>query len=962
MASDQMPPPVVLVGSGSPPGEPVATTVVGSVQSASNATEAEPPPWFNTALVRIEEVLVKVLHGSSSQLEQQAFAIGEIRECLGVLVERQEAADKVGDRSKVVTQVFGGLSGGVKKPATNSTSLTTFRQNNMDGSQRSMAGVSDLNNNSSGTGSMNLSVQSVGLSSKKTSLMVKTLSQDQESRSQEENRGIVPGSNRVSEVTSQSLPHTSPLAVPRATSGMSQHSQSQSASMSRVNNSSCMNLAEDEQNGRYVVKECWRQVKAPKKEDPRKAFLNSKRKTRTMGVLPQEGENDLLKGLAVGSYGATKEDDSCGSKLVINPNSTGRLLWDLSSVILLSYDVVTIPLQFFRVEFPLGLQVFLSCFWTIDMICGPFVGFYDKGLLDMRLSRTVKKYVCTWCLFDITVVGIDWIMLYLDSVGGDAASRSFSSIRVIRTVRSLRLLRLVKMKKAINSVKERITSDLSRTLFNVGALIVLIVAIAHVIACCWYGLGFHMRERGHNSWLSMQTLPSNEAITFDASTRDYKYITALHWSLTQFTPASMEVVPQNTSERTFAVLVLLFAMVIFSSFVSALTSTITRFSNKHRERNHQFELLRRFLKDMSVSHFLAVRLEQYLEHIVSVRQLHVEMEDVVLLDLLSKPLRMDLDKEIYGPVLSVHPFFEIFNTKDSAAMRKVCSTCINTAHLSAGDSLFQTGEPCHHMFFVLEGTLKYHLADGQKTSGLSQSSMSAGKWAGRLAPGMTSTLGEDEQYGILNDDSIIEQGGWCCEAVLWTNWNHQGVMRACTNCKVLTVDAREFSTLTAAHAKIAHHALMYAQEFCRQLNELQDEDCLSDLPLVDMDRLICEGFDSSTAKKSIGASESTVLALGGSRGRRLSGSDPLKQSMNAITTFIDASKRFISNNNNGPQQAGKRLSMDKDFDSSFNNAAISEDVRDEDATEECGDMFDRPPEGKAPARYAESVQSKVHSC
>ena len=33
----------------------------------------------------------------------------------------------------------------------------------------------------------------------------------------------------------------------------------------------------------------------------------------------------------------------------------------------------------------------------------------------------------------------------------------------------------------------------------------------------------------------------------------YKYSTALHWSLTQFTPASMEVMPQNEYERFFTV-------------------------------------------------------------------------------------------------------------------------------------------------------------------------------------------------------------------------------------------------------------------------------------------------------------------------------------------------------------------------------------------------------------------------
>merc|ERR1712124_215373 len=41
-------------------------------------------------------------------------------------------------------------------------------------------------------------------------------------------------------------------------------------------------------------------------------------------------------------------------------------------------------------------------------------------------------------------------------------------------------------------------------------------------------------------------------------------------------------------------------------------------------------------------------------------------------------------------------------------MRKVCSACLSIAHLSAGDILFQPGEPCHHVYFIQSGSLKYY--------------------------------------------------------------------------------------------------------------------------------------------------------------------------------------------------------------------------------------------------------------
>merc|ERR1719181_2010605 len=94
----------------------------------------------------------------------------------------------------------------------------------------------------------------------------------------------------------------------------------------------------------------------------------------------------------------------------------------------------------------------------------------------------------------------------------------------------------------------------------------------------------------------------------------YLYTTSLHWSLTQFTPASMEVYPENARERTFAIVVLVFALVTFSSFVSSITNAMTHLRNMNSEFEKQLLVFQRYLRYHRISTPLAVRMRRHLEH------------------------------------------------------------------------------------------------------------------------------------------------------------------------------------------------------------------------------------------------------------------------------------------------------------------------------------------------------------
>merc|ERR1712110_795830 len=81
----------------------------------------------------------------------------------------------------------------------------------------------------------------------------------------------------------------------------------------------------------------------------------------------------------------------------------------------------------------------------------------------------------------------------------------------------------------------------------------------------------------------------------------YRYATSLHWSVTQFTPASMEVSATNLSERIYSVVTILCAMVVFSTFISSITEAMTHLRKVNSRRDEEYAVLRAYFTENKVS-------------------------------------------------------------------------------------------------------------------------------------------------------------------------------------------------------------------------------------------------------------------------------------------------------------------------------------------------------------------------
>jgi len=445
-----------------------------------------------------------------------------------------------------------------------------------------------------------------------------------------------------------------------------------------------------------------------------------------------------------------------------------------------------------------------------------------QGIIEMRHSKIAIHYMKTWLFFDIVVVGCDLFISLLQEAQESAVSdgdvgyvRLGKSLRFLRT---LRLLRLLKVQGMLSEVIKQIQSEASLILLGIMKLIIFILLVNHVIACIWFWIGSMPNQV--NGWVAYNELDS----TYNDDLA-YKYLTSLHWSMTQFTPASMEVTPKNAVERFYNVVTLLFAMITFSSFVSSITNAMTQLRNLNSADAEQQAVLRKLFTEQSVSVALVSRCHAVLSNRKDRAKRRTHLKDARLLDILPASLRLDIQEEVYAKILIEHPFFWSIHTFQPKLLRKIYNnnSVLEEKSLSAGAEVFNIGEQADRMSFVVVGTLSYVFpGDLQLKSMGTSMSLACSSW------GSTNSLDSEPASpgGRTADGSVtarVTAGSWICEQALWIDWEYRGTLCTTSSVELLGIKAAAFQSLVLADVGEAVQTQRYAKAYVKHINDFKVE-------------------------------------------------------------------------------------------------------------------------------------------
>lgn len=476
------------------------------------------------------------------------------------------------------------------------------------------------------------------------------------------------------------------------------------------------------------------------------------------------------------------------------PNSNFRTFWDLASLCLIIGDILTLPFLFaFDPEPGTALRVieWISLiFWTTDMAQGPFLGYFDHGDYINNRKRVLQHYLRTWFIVDVIVVFPEWLTIAMSSTDGtvDAVAGMGKLIKSIRVMRVLRLLRLPKIKRLVEVLYDTSKNEFSFAMLSVIHLIGFVLLLNHLVACAWYAVGKSSGESSQ-SWISDLEKDSGVASLY------YLYLTSLHWSLTQFTPAAMKVSATNEFERLFSIIVLFFAMIVFSSFVGSITNHITKLRSLRGDSTKQLWLLRRFLKEHRVTPNLGQRIHRFVEHKLSEEAGKMRISEVEILNKLSPALSDELAYDLHSKYVCVHPFFKSFGIEMEVVLHRVCRGVLQALHSAKDELLFTAGDEGKHMFIVQSGELEYdHVGEEIRL----------------ISPAND------------HDDGQTASVQWVAEAVLWTPWRHRGKLRVGADrpSEFLTVSPDTFFQVMNKHPRSWLYATVYAEHFVGYMNGL----------------------------------------------------------------------------------------------------------------------------------------------
>lgn len=470
------------------------------------------------------------------------------------------------------------------------------------------------------------------------------------------------------------------------------------------------------------------------------------------------------------------------STFISQPSSRGRLSWDITGMVLLAYDIIMVPVQVFEPSESVFLQLLnyvTGGFWTFDLIASFLVGYHIEGRVEMNPIKIAFHYIRSWFFLDLTLVLLDWVFLLISSES-QGSSRVMRMGKLSRGMRVMRLLRVMKFRMVFSDIIESIHSEYTRTLIGVAKWVVFIIIINHYIACGFYGLKHiaHLTDE-ENTWVKVN-LP-------DGSSFLYQYGTSMHWSLTQFTPASMEVVPENGSERIYNICVLLFALVTFSSFVSSITNAMTHLRNIDAKKLDQDAALRRYLGEHAINNALVNRVLHFFQErqVQKGRSSRTKEVDVELFKTLPESLKNELRFEALSPAVNSHPFFHHYGVVEPQALRQICRTAVTEISLTIREELFADGATVQHMIFLNEGQLRYQYP-----------------------------------YEGDSDHVLISKGQWACEAALWAQNTelHSPLVALCT-CELALFNSGDFIVCAKKYPATISVVVRYAELFMEDVQK-----------------------------------------------------------------------------------------------------------------------------------------------
>ena len=406
------------------------------------------------------------------------------------------------------------------------------------------------------------------------------------------------------------------------------------------------------------------------------------------------------------------------SCLIIFPDSNLRTSWDLLSFFFTIYQSIIIP---FRISFEVDArgafyyyETFIDMFFLTEILVTFNTGYYKQGNLVMERKLVILNYLRTWFFMDLFASFPYSIVFGITSGGGSSDAQTSDStsqapqsggntsavyktpqllrlLRIVRFLRILRLLRVLKLRKLLMRLEDYIVSDRMNAMVEFMKLMLVIIFIAHWIACLFWYVGYKEWTSSGQSWIL------NAGIQ-DSPTED-KYLTSLYWAFTTMTTVGYgDVHPSTPNERLFGFFAMLVAVGVFAYTVGNIGEMVTRLNLQATKYKEKMTYVNQFLIHKDIPKDIRMKVRNYLEYVwTSKKEIKIEEKDVM--KILNENLRDKLTLYLNGRILKDIKVFEDF---DLEFLSEITFIFAQVTYM-IDDNIIVEDDPGGKIFFIVKG-------------------------------------------------------------------------------------------------------------------------------------------------------------------------------------------------------------------------------------------------------------------
>ncbi|CAK5068782.1 unnamed protein product [Aphanomyces euteiches] len=531
---------------------------------------------------------------------------------------------------------------------------------------------------------------------------------------------------------------------------------------------------------------------------------------------------EVLEHLAKMNRDASQKLERVNEDKAIDPDRGFIVAWDIGLFFFTTFQCVSVP---FRMAFSdpndistaKTVAACLEMLFFFDIFLRMHIGVFEFGnkVMNQTIVRRQNIRSLAFVLDVVALVPLHMINWY--------APKEFHS----EMWNANKLLRMYKLSVALSRFEQRfVTLTIHVRLFK---LLFYTFFLSHWVGCTWRNSASIMEVDPNikDKWLPPSSLV-NASVTF-------QYYASLFWGFGTMSGCSPRILPTNTVEHFFNVVVFLCGVFLFSYVVGNLSDIVKVVDGNNRVFYAKLSTLRLFLQRYSFPPAIDARVR----HFFFYQSFHSIHQEPLLATCLPPSLLTDTRMCLLKPMLDQVNFLQTEDAKSAHAIRMLVSLLVQEI-VPRGKMVCKQGETGLEMYFVYTGILDVlvnqstnaagpSLPTGRQTkpaqlrrvSKLVVSMMR--KWsATQTTADRAMNLGEmGAKSSIMVKVNEILPGSYFGEASLFSDKPRNANIQARTFCTVYTLSRQHLNAVFQLHPTWKEDVLRIVHSHHNELKNMQ---------------------------------------------------------------------------------------------------------------------------------------------